>query len=234
MKMIPDNTGRFIHRPYFENGEIDFECERIIDEILRQRKKAKFTPPLDTDTLTVLIESYADDLDIYADLENEGTGIEAITVFRHNEKPRVQLDKRLTAPNMINRFRSTLAHELFHVKFHRWLYELQWSQCSLFDSSKNSARCHRQSIVGAGKVDWLEWQAAYGGGAFLMPETFVRGECERFSRGVSRLPYPIGSQEAQGMVKSIATLFEVSEDAANVRLRQLKLVKGSQAQTRIF
>ena len=37
MKMIPDKTGRFKERPYWEACELDEKCEQTITEFLRRR-----------------------------------------------------------------------------------------------------------------------------------------------------------------------------------------------------
>ena len=37
MKMIPDRTGRFKERPYWEAAELDQKCEQAITSFLRQR-----------------------------------------------------------------------------------------------------------------------------------------------------------------------------------------------------
>jgi len=37
MKMIPDRTGRFPERPYYELDELEEECERIMEALLMSR-----------------------------------------------------------------------------------------------------------------------------------------------------------------------------------------------------
>ena len=37
MKMIPDRTGRFKERPYWEAAELEQQCEQAISAFLRRR-----------------------------------------------------------------------------------------------------------------------------------------------------------------------------------------------------
>ena len=62
MKWIKDVTGRFPERPYYEEGELDFECERIVGDFLR-KKYGKVEFPISTSDITVLIERDTSDLD---------------------------------------------------------------------------------------------------------------------------------------------------------------------------
>ena len=63
MKWVRDNTGRFIRRPHYDPSEIDFECEQVIETFLRKRY-GKVEYPISTSDLTVLIESWVEDLDM--------------------------------------------------------------------------------------------------------------------------------------------------------------------------
>ena len=74
----------------------------------------------------------------------------------------------------------------------------------------------------AGVVDWMEWQAGYLSGALLMPETFIRRAVKAYFRSreidssVAR-----DSREAAELAQRISLIFEVSPEAATVRLSQL-------------
>jgi hypothetical protein len=50
VKMVPDLSGRFPRRPYYENAELDRECEAVLGSFLRRRRgEVRF--PVDTDDL---------------------------------------------------------------------------------------------------------------------------------------------------------------------------------------
>ena len=62
VRMIPDKTGRFARRPFYNQHELDSECEGLIRDLLIKRRK-EVAYPVSTDDLTVLIEMHAEELD---------------------------------------------------------------------------------------------------------------------------------------------------------------------------
>src|SRR3989304_481051 len=174
MKWIKDKTGRFSQRPFYEAQELDFECETLMTTFL-QSKYGKVSFPLTTEDLTILIEQNTSDLDLYVDLNIKGDEVEGMTLFLRKNKPKVLIDQRFSdQPNRENRLRTTLSHELGHVKLHGFLVSDQ--QLSLFnaDDATLTIVCKRDTILNAWEIDWMEWQAGYASGAYLMPATPVR------------------------------------------------------------
>ena len=55
MKMIPDKTGRFRMRPFWEVAELERMCEETITGLLRKRYGFDRVP-VPTEAITVLIE----------------------------------------------------------------------------------------------------------------------------------------------------------------------------------
>jgi hypothetical protein len=55
MKWVPDRTGRFERRPYYEHDELDGECERLIAEFLIEFY-GQMPVPIPTGALLKLIE----------------------------------------------------------------------------------------------------------------------------------------------------------------------------------
>jgi hypothetical protein len=224
MKWIDDPTRRFPKRPYFTEEEINFECEKILADFSRSTGSPNLTMPISTDELIRLIESEAKDLDLYANLEHtEGPGVEGVTEFRPGERPLVKIEQTLSGDEgRINRLRSTLAHEFFHVKFHQALWQLLWVGKRRAASKMNGAACHRSTIINAQKVDWLEWQAAYGAGAFLVPKTHLMTEWSELSAGLAN---PVGLvSQVEAVITKVAQRYQVSTEAATVRLKQLGMV----------
>jgi len=219
MKWIPDRTGRFSERPFYERDELDYECERVISDFLVAKYGAA-SYPISTNNLTILLEQVVSVLDLYADLSSEGDYVEAVTEFVPRSKPRVRVTQALTnQPFMENRLRTTLTHELGHVKHHSFL----WAdgQLPLFNSQvPNSApKCKRETILGASEVDWMEWQAGYASGAYLMPITPLRRIAraildEGDAQDVVLMTSPVGLK----LIEEVRIAFQVSEEAARVRL----------------
>ncbi len=237
MKWIADSTGRFQWRPYYTREELDAECEQIVTKFLLDKYGA-LSFPISTDDLSVMIERDTSDLDLYADLSGEGEDVEGLTDFFSNKKPVVKISKELSLDNLkSHRLRTTLAHEYGHVKFHYFLWDMSLKaenksnflkvlsrQRRKFEGLRKKSvsgqevipqvtgpRCRSTSIIDAPVKDWMEWQAGYAAGALLMPVTAVK----KYLGGVDR-----GGE----IITGIAKVFDVSADAAKVRLSKLGIL----------
>ena len=170
--------------------------------------------PLATDTLMVLIEERTADLDLYADLTAEGDDVEAVTDFVPGQRPRVRISARLTdSARREHRLRTTLAHELGHVVLHDFIW---WFDQGVLDAERARAlspRCHRRPNLRT--ADWMEWQAGYMSGALLMPAARIRDELD------DAAPVWVRSARAKRRIERVTATFDVSVEAARVRLQQL-------------
>jgi Zn-dependent peptidase ImmA (M78 family) len=223
-RFIPDPVGGLPWRPYKSADEIDAECECLLRQFLALLLLAPMPLPLTTDLFTVMIEEHAQQLDLYADLHEN---VEGLTTISSTTRPTVRINRQLSAtPARVNRLRSTLAHELYHVVFHAPYYQEQCKQGGLFTNAAPQITCSRNTILTPKKVDWREWQAAYGAGALLMPRTALH-QMIRDHSDVYGLPsYAEASQEAEAIITLIATSFAVSHEAAAVRLRQRGVIQA--------
>lgn len=238
MKMIRDRTGRFNQRPFYHPSELDTECERTVSEFL-QKVHGKVRLPISTDDLTKLLEENVRDLDLYADLSSLGANVEGVTDFSRGVKPRVRICKDLaSSPVHANRLRTTLTHELGHVRFHGYLYQLGDENGDLFAGRPQSLRgsaaapeqppsssqqCRRETILDSQESNWLEWQAGYACGAFLMPASHLRALVETYRRKHELLGDLLATSPAgRGLIKLVSEQFSVSRDAARVRLLKTK------------
>ena len=234
---VKDNTGRFAERPHYQPKELDRECEAIITKFLRDRYgSANF--PVSTDDLEVLIEQHAD-LDMYADLESQyGPDVEGVTEFFIGKKPLVKVSKRLSEnATLKNRLRTTMTHEFGHVHFHAYLWDLKFSDPALFSKFKsdNVIVCKRDGIVGSSKTDWMEWQAGYVCGAILMPASHIKNFAGQFFEthgifGAINVSHP----QMQSLIDAVAVAYDVSKDAARVRLSVLGLSTTGKYQESLF
>lgn len=227
MKYIRDSTGRLCMRPHFEPIELDRECEQLVCTFLRA-KYGEIKFPIPTDALDVLIEQDAQDLDKYADLSAEGDDVEGVTEFVPGQKPRVKISARLSEnPKLENRLRTTLAHEWGHVKFHAPLWLADTATPDLFGRrpEATSIKCKRDNIFGASEYDWMEWQAGYVCGAVLMPHTRVKAIAKEYFESIRQNgPLDVKSQAAVDLSERVVKAFQVSADAARVRMIKLKIL----------
>ncbi len=219
-------------RPHYDQAELDYQCEQRIHKFLTQ-KYGKIAYPISTADLTILIEQSVDDLDMGADLTAVEGDVEGVTEFCRGQKPVVRISSRLIGnPIMENRLRTTLTHEFSHVEFHTFLFELEQTP-SLFtdietDNSLSSLsnKCKRDSIIGATEYDWMEWQAGYGCGAFLMPisDLIITAREFRQDNNLQLEVLPVASPEGQLLIESVAKTFQTSKAAARVRLLQKRIL----------
>jgi hypothetical protein len=237
VKYVPDRTGRFSQRPHYEPKELDRECENIIAGFLKERHgAAKY--PVSTDDLTVLIERDSESLDQFADLSSYGRNVEGLTHFQPGRKPRVRISACLAGDeNRQNRLRATLAHEYGHVRFHAYLWDLEPPGPDLLKSNPNASMqiCYRDNILDAAQTDWMEWQAGYVCGALLMPASQVRELAGAYleSHGLFGV---VGQRDLHGLalIESARTGFEVSADAARIRLLKLGILGAASAGPSLF
>jgi hypothetical protein len=216
MKWVRDTTGRFNRRPYYEQTYLDERCERLLFEFLNELY-GQVTVPVPTGALLKLIERDAKELDVYADLSTEGEGIHGVTYFDPPRKPRVRIARELFVESRrAHRLRTTLAHEYGHVRIHAPLYEQDGS------AKWQDHKCKGDELLPLeSKVDWMEWQASYAAAAFLMPVSRLTlvVDASVGKRGIT--PLTADSSSATDLKQRVSEAFDVSEDAAAVRLSQL-------------
>jgi IrrE N-terminal-like domain len=237
MKWVKDKTGRFAQRPHYLPEELDVECEELISTFLRERHgRAQY--PVSTDDLTVLVETLVADLDLYADLSQEEGEVEGVTDFLPGKKPKVRISKRLSEDDrMANRLRTTLTHELGHVKFHAFMFEAPKSGLLFEPATPNlTNKCKRDNMLEARRSDWMEWQAGFACGAFLMPGTVVAEIVREFVRGLKDpiAQLHLSSTEGQSLITTLTERFGVSRDAARVRLLQKGILTDSVFSATLF
>lgn len=223
MRYVRDTTGRFSARPYFEPGELDELCQQTIEKFLIAKYGEVFYP-IPTDGLELLLEQHEVILDCYADLTAYGDDTDGATIFEPGRLTRVYVSTSLsTEAKRENRFRTTLAHEFGHVLLHGPLYTAAPTG-DLFESRgvSKGAACTRRSIETVPRTDWLEWQAGFVSGALLMPFTPLREAANSYLDAGA--PEPIDSPRGKALVEHVFRTFQVSREAAEVRLQQTGLL----------
>lgn len=221
MKWLPDPTGRFPQRPYYEGEELDRECEGLVAAFLK-REHGTVVYPIATNDLAILIEREAASLNLYSDLSAEGEGVEGMTEFFRRGMPEVHVAGSLSEPGREHRLRTTLTHEFGHVKFHGFLWTFETQQLPRgSEKVAPSPRCHRDTIIGARQADWLEWQAGYASGALLIPLSALRRTVREARKEAAVFgDVAVGSPAGQQIIRKVQQGYQVSADAARVRLLQ--------------
>ena len=97
----------------------------------------------------------------------------------------------------------------------------------LFEGKAKDTRntCHRDHIHG-NSTDWMEWQAGFACGALLMPRNELVRVIKAF-RGAENLQYVdigVSTDPGKRLIQRVMESFQVSQDAARVRLEQGKAI----------
>jgi len=230
-------------RIWYESDEIEAIAE---DEL---RRAGLMPPPDDPVTdLERLIEGHLNaQLDQYAQLPE---GVLGVTQFDARRHPVVSISSALTEaaeedpprPGQVGRWRATLAHEAGHIFLHRYLFDPDMAPLPSRRQDPTAAdgtavmRClHRDvndvSTHDWGRIsrrrDWREVQANRSMAALLMPaRTFKDVAFDQMSKlGLSSLPS--GPASADTLAAAVADVFQVSKQAALIRLGTLQVVQAS-------
>lgn len=149
--------------------------------------------------------------------------------YIHADARTVLIDNRLLEENQEHRYRYTIGHECGHDIFHSGFYSYNPDQMSFFDSTPadNPAmvqcRLVGQNNYGARKswtdADWMEWQSNFFSSVLLMPKEMVKKVAGK------PLLEEHFSLAAYSMVTRIAREFNVSPEAAKIRLEEVGCIR---------
>jgi hypothetical protein len=186
--------------------------------------------------LQVPLDQYATDLD---------PGVLGLTEFFSDGSCKIRISRALSdevdrdescPPGIKGRWRATMAHEAAHVVMHKGLFVAAGGkQTSLFENagpprSQKLLRCSNEDLTrvsrpGAAQPDPEEVQANMGMAALLMPRPTFRAAAEAEIQRVSGTKTLAHADTREWMVvRALATRFQVSKQAASIRLQTLGLV----------
>jgi Zn-dependent peptidase ImmA (M78 family) len=139
----------------------------------------------------------------------------------------VIIDSGLLEKNQEHRYRFTMGHEAAHDIIHSGHYTIDPNQMSMLDMGSapmvqcriDTSKLLRKRKALWTDVDWMEWQANRLSSAILMPVSMVRRLIDE--------EYPTASVfHAASCVYAIYRTFNVSVQAAEIRLRDLGIITG--------
>ena len=91
-------------------------------------------------------------------------------------------------------------------------------------------KCKRSRMVDAPFSDWMEWQASYVSGAILMPLSPLRSVIRPGIREGDSLNWlSSDSDSARQLIASVIKAFDVSTEAARIRLEKLGFLQNTQS-----
>lgn len=224
-RYLRDPTGQFPARIFHDPADLESRAEKQITSFL-QDYAGGVEFPISTDLLTQLLERDAADLDLFANLGSPGEEVHGVTQFVRGEKPRVRVAAVLSEdPSRENRLRTTLTHEYAHVWLHDPLYQLKEANLELFEAAaeRGEVECLRDGMLDS--PVWYEWQAGFMSGALLMPESaLVRCVLGFRERSGFEGDFVAGGAEAEDLCAHVSGSFQVSREAAEVRLKKREVI----------
>ncbi len=157
----------------------------------------------------------------------------------------VFIDNYLLDESQKGRCRFTFGHEPGHWVFHRHKYLINKNQLSLFDlpdePQKVYVKCHKKDVGNISRRssgfcdddEWMEWHADYFSSAILMPKKIFKLAADEFMGKLGlkrdyfqRTGIPTAFSNARMLILELAKTFEVSLQAAAVRLYKLGYIKS--------
>lgn len=217
--------------PIFRSKEaLDAKAESLLEEY-RGSEVLRKPVPLDIDDFAeFFLEASID----YQRLSMNGS-ILGMSVFQELPKPIVgpngnEIDVVFPAETIVidpkafegspeSRLRFTLAHECAHLILHRNIF---YHDPAVKHASNNGYKPFKASSeeVRTDKFDRAEYQANYLGASLLMPRsTFSKAFQELVSENWCELAY----RKKVEIVQDLAGTFDVSQQAAAIRIKGLKL-----------
>lgn len=234
----PDGQPRIWYEPE--------EIEGIAEEELQ---RAKLTPTLENPVTNLehLVEIHLKaKLDQYAELPEDVLGV---THFQSRQRIHVSISRVLTdsaeesmpRPGAVGRWRATMAHEASHIILHRYLFDPILAGTIVNGSSEKKPefarlmRCLNKDVVPEksenwnrtrSAKDWREVQANMGMAALLMPRRLFNRIAHQQIDELMLSGITKGSPSAISLSSVVSEIFQVSKQAASIRLESLAFVSA--------
>jgi hypothetical protein len=215
--------------PYLPEGRIEEDAEALLVEYGRDRKLVA-GPPVPVDELAEVQLQITVEID---DLRATFKSDDVLGAIWFKDRL-IRIDRSLDPheqPQLLGRFRFTLAHETGHWRLHRQHYREDPEQSHLFGGRGAPAFVCRSSDKAP-----VEWQADCFAGYLLMPRKLVLAGWQAWQGSLDpvildTLPPagPVGSRDSgnvrfETFCKPFARQFEVSAAAMRIRLEKLGLL----------
>ena len=221
MKHLKVQSGPFVDRPYFKDGEIESACE---DELVKAALLPSGPEPI---RIERFIEKRFGVTPSYEDL---GESILGLTRFNSAGVAEIVVAEALDSENNVvseRRIRTTLAHEAGHALFHTHLFVLAPRE-PLFGDATDPGRpkvlC-RDEGVGSGsgyKGEWWEYQANCAIGGLLLPARLTLQALQPYVVVVGTLGVvDFDRSRLDQAARSLAEIFNVNPVVARIRINQL-------------
>lgn len=222
MKHLKTQSGPFVERPFFREGEIEDICERELVAV-------QLYPD---DPSPIRIDRFVEKrFGVHADYQELPEGVLGLTRFSSGGVSELVVSKTLDSEGTLvaqRRIRTTLAHEAGHALFHTHLFVLSPRRLLFGDSSdpdQPKVLC-REGADGSRQIrydgHWWEFQANCAIGGLLLPSRLLREALTPYMRPAGTLGLmEFDATCLDSAICSVADIFDVNPVVARIRIRQL-------------
>lgn len=216
--------------PYIRKKDFDAIAEKFLRKYYPQALTQPTPVPVETIVsemgLSIHQEKLTIDNSVFGKMVFKDTDVEVIEdeqlVSEHFNKGSILVDKDVVFKRNVGSYNNTVIHECVHWELHKVFHEVKmvldkdhsqvssWTEENLADSSMWTS------------LDWMEWQANGIAPRILMPKVQTRIKIRELFQTLTLVNPDISHSElVQEVVDNLATFFEVSRQAAKIRMIDL-------------
>ncbi|HGA0667876.1 TPA: XRE family transcriptional regulator [Streptococcus agalactiae] len=215
---------------YIRKKDFDAIAEKFLRKYYPQALTQPTPVPVETIVsemgLSIHQEKLTIDNSVFGKMVFKDTDVEVIEdeqlVSEHFNKGSILVDKDVVFKRNVGSYNNTVIHECVHWELHKVFHEVKmvldkdhsqvssWTEENLADSSMWTS------------LDWMEWQANGIAPRILMPKVQTRIKIRELFQTLTLVNPDISRSElVQEVVDNLATFFEVSRQAAKIRMIDL-------------
>lgn len=216
--------------PYIRKKDFDDIAEKFLRKYYPQALTQPTPVPVETIVsemgLSIHQEKLTIDNSVFGKMVFKDTDVEVVEdeklVSKHFNKGSILVDKDVVFKRNVGSYNNTVIHECVHWELHKVFHEVKmvldkdhsqvssWTEENLADSSMWTS------------LDWMEWQANGIAPRILMPKVQTRIKIRELFQTLTLVNPDISRSElVQEVVDNLATFFEVSRQAAKIRMIDL-------------
>lgn len=222
--------------PYIRKKDFDAIAEKFLRKYYPQALTQPTPVPVETIVsemgLSIHQEKLTIDNSVFGKMVFKDTDVEVIEdeqlVSEHFNKGSILVDKDVVFKRNVGSYNNTVIHECVHWELHKVFHEVKmvldkdhsqvssWTEENLADSSMWTS------------LDWMEWQANGIAPRILMPKVQTRIKIRELFQTLTLVNPDISRSElVQEVVDNLATFFEVSRQAAKIRMIDLEFKEAN-------
>lgn len=216
--------------PYIRKKDFDDIAEKFLRKYYPQALTQPTPVPVETIVsemgLSIHQEKLTIDNSVFGKMVFKDTDVEVIEdeqlISKHFNKGSILVDKDVVFKRNVGSYNNMVIHECVHWELHKVFHEVKmvldkdhsqvssWTEENLADSSMWTS------------LDWMEWQANGIAPRILMPKVQTRIKIRELFQTLTLVNPDISRSElVQEVVDNLATFFEVSRQAAKIRMIDL-------------